>query len=417
MVISAVASCLTPKVIESQRWSPRARHCTTCPASALNKWYKTSRLTSQFLKRHLSCSPSPCRFLPPGATAANGSNSMDGRKDEEANVPLLEAQPPQDEKVIKDSLWNRLVWKNGFLLVTVASVLFAVVLVLVKEVASDIAGTQIIWIRAIIVTIGAPIMAKLLKSDVSLLGKKENMHLLAILGVVALGQVMTCWTAVNYVPMAEALSIVFSNSIVTAALAAILGLDKWSKITPVAVVLNVVGVVLVTRPAVIFGAYALPVDSQRILGWILSICSALCFTITFLVSKRLNNREGGVTMLYWQCLVMLVLTTVSLAVGIPYKPVFHVPASELVLSCAPAVLGILSWFLMYRSVQLTSATVVSVMMSLQLMWAFGFDLILFGVSFSGLSFLGCLCVFGASAIVSFTVVNRKKPATQVESGE
>ncbi|GMH43146.1 hypothetical protein BSKO_11068 [Bryopsis sp. KO-2023] len=341
---------------------------------------------------------------------------MVGRKDEEANVPLLEAQPPQEEKVAKDSLWNRLVWRNGFLLVTVASVIFAIILVLVKKVAPHISGMQIIWIRAVIVTIGAPIMTRLLKSDVSLLGKKENMHLLALLGVLGLAQVMTGWASVNHVPMAETLSIVFTNSIITATLAAILGLDKWSKITPVAVVLNVVGVILVTRPAVIFGAYALPVDSERILGWILAGCSALCFTIIFLISKRLNNREGGVTMLYWQCLVMLVLSTVSLAVGIPYKPVFRVQAIELVLACAPAVLGILSWFLMYRSVQLTSATVVSVVMSLQLMWAFGFDLILFGVSFSALSLLGCLCVVGASAIVSFTVVKLKKPGTQVESG-
>ncbi|GMH34448.1 hypothetical protein BSKO_02282 [Bryopsis sp. KO-2023] len=331
---------------------------------------------------------------------------MKGHKDEEANAPLLETQPTPAQNDAKESLWNRYVWRNGFFLVSLSAFTFSSQLVFLKKVEDKLPEMEILWARGVFVCLTILLAKAIFKSNVSPLGKRENMSLLAMQGLFGVVQLVAGWGSIMYVPIAECLAIIFSNSIITASLAAILGLDKWSRITPVAVVLSVVGVLLVTRPSAIFSKYALVWDSDRILGLSLAAGSTICFSGIYLISRKLNNREGGVTQLFWQALVLTIVSPISLAMGVPSKPVFRFTFHELAFLLIVVLLGALAWFLLYRSVQLTSATVGSVMGSTQLMWSFLFDMLFFGQSFSVFSVAGSLCVVGAAAVIALTVIRK-----------
>ncbi|GMH46091.1 hypothetical protein BSKO_14055 [Bryopsis sp. KO-2023] len=321
--------------------------------------------------------------------------------DDTSALPLIDRVETRQPFVVRQ--WKR-VWNNGPLLIILATMFFSGVVVAIKLLDGKVPQLQILFIRALLICFMMPTKIKCQsRGSPANFGRKENMHLLLMLGCAIFCHITTTWYAITRMPIADAMAIVFANTIFTAPIGLIARLEKWTQCTPVGLLLSLVGVLVVTKPPMIFGKGSTDWSSDRIQGMQLAVVGSVMIALVFLVIKRLDKREDADVLLLWQNVVISVFSFAMLWMGFPDKPVFQASPQDWVITALAVIAGVAAWFMINRGGQLTSATLLSVLTGIELGFTLLADVFIFGEVFDPLKLLGLACIVGASAIVAFTI--------------
>lgn len=176
----------------------------------------------------------------------------------------------------------------GCLWMLLASLLFTIMISLIKELGQNLHPTQIIFIRQMIMMIvAAPLLIRTLPG--SLRTDYPGLHTLRI--VLASAAMITGFTAVIHLPIAEATAIGFSRSFFITLLAIfflgeIVGRHRWA-----ATIVGFIGVIVILRPT---GEGALTFYG------LLSVFAAGCAAAVVVTVRKLSQHESATTILVYQ---------------------------------------------------------------------------------------------------------------------
>ena len=239
----------------------------------------------------------------------------------------------------------------AILLALLASLLFAAMQALVREVSGEIHPFQVAFVRS---AVGVVFCAILVGGASGVTFRSRAPGLTLLRGVLGGVSVSLWFLGLSMVPLAEATALSFS-SIIFASLGAVLllgermGPRRWT-----AVAIGFVGTLIILRP----GADAVQ------LGALIVLASSVIAGISFCIIKVLVAYDPEQTMVFWTAVIM------SLVTAVPALIVWTDPSYAAWLALAAiGCLGSLGMYAMARAVRLADASLVNTTGYTRLIWA------------------------------------------------
>ena len=129
---------------------------------------------------------------------------------------------------------------------------------------------------------------------------KTNLH---IFGRAITGTMSLCclFTAFNKVPIRDATTIYFSSPVFVAIFAYIFLREPFRWLQSITIIITIIGVGFITKPAFIFGTQQQQLDqhySQEIFGQILSIIAAITSSMTMIFIRKLKS-ISAIVIVFW----------------------------------------------------------------------------------------------------------------------
>jgi len=189
-----------------------------------------------------------------------------------------------------------------------------------------------------------------------------------------------------YLPLADALAIIFVNPLLVTALAPLLlgervGWRRWS-----AVGVAFAGVLLMTRPG------------ETGLAWVVAIplTAALFAALRDVTTRRIGTADGTTCVLFYSVLV----TVLGGAATLPFGT--HWPSgNDWGLFAAAGLLGVASHMFTIRAFQIAAAATVAPFKYLSLVWAAALGYLIWGDVPDGLKVAGAALVVGSGLYVLY----------------
>ena len=173
-----------------------------------------------------------------------------------------------------------------------SAVWFSLMSLLVKLAGHGLPSHQIVLVRAVICLVLS--VAWLRLAGVSLWG--NNRRLLLLRGVLGTSSLLCFYYSLVHLPFAEAVVIQYIAPVLTAALAAVLLSERPTGRLAAALACSLGGVVLIARPAVLFGDAAADLDSLAVS---LALVGSLSTALVFVLVRRLGDREDPLTVVFY----------------------------------------------------------------------------------------------------------------------
>ena len=182
----------------------------------------------------------------------------------------------------------------------------------------------------------------------------------------ALLLVLTLWTlfvGLTYIPLADAVAIVFAAPLIITALSGPLlgervGLHRWG-----AVLVGLGGILFIVQP------------SGGVLGWVvlLPLASALAFSLFQIVTRKMAGTETTFVTLFYSCAGATLLST-------PVALYFWSPLNgrQLAILLGAGALGAVAHFFTIRAFGLAQASFLAPFNYVRLLWAIGLGYLVFG---------------------------------------
>lgn len=227
---------------------------------------------------------------------------------------------------------------RGSLLMVAAFAVFAVMMTLIKLAGSRVPLPQILIVRQLVMTL---ILALVVGRALPRIMHTSRPGLQLLRGLFSLGAMLCGFTALIYLPMAEATALGFAQVLFVTLLAILILREVVDRQRWIAMAIGFVGVVVMLRPAgEAMNAYAL-----------LAILGAL-FGAGITISVRvLGHTERTETILFWQGAVVLI------ALGGPAIYFWTAPtATEWALMIGIGVFGTAGQWLVTRAYQMGEAS-------------------------------------------------------------
>jgi drug/metabolite transporter (DMT)-like permease len=185
---------------------------------------------------------------------------------------------------------------------------FSVMSLLVKGAGERLPSQEIVLARALVSLVIS--WALLRRAGVEPWGRRRALLLLrGVLGFAALSCV---FYALTRLPLAAATVIQYLHPVFTAVLAAALLGERVGRRLPLSIALGLLGVVLVTRPAVLFGAVATPLDPFAV---VVAVAGALLTACAYVVVRKLASAEHPLVIVLYFPLVTVPASLPALAGG------------------------------------------------------------------------------------------------------
>ncbi len=196
---------------------------------------------------------------------------------------------------------------TGLPYMVLAALFFSLMTLFVKIAGQRLPSMEIVLTRGI-VTLGYS-YAALRWAGISPWGR--NRVLLVLRGLFGFLALTCLYYAVTKLPLADANVIQYTNPVFTTILAAIFLKERIAGADLMGAVLGVSGVVLVARPAFLFGASVNPLDMHAA-G--IALLGAMCSAAAYVVVRRLRNDEPSAVIIFY---FPLVTTIASLPLALP----------------------------------------------------------------------------------------------------
>ena len=196
----------------------------------------------------------------------------------------------------------------GILLILCAVILFSLSDVLAKLLRPSLPASEIAWMRYVVFAAFAAALAAR-NGFAGLRPRRPGLQ--ALRGLALLGSAILFITGLSHLPVAEATAIFFvAPAFITALsipfLGEAVGVRRWA-----AVLAGLLGVLIVIRP----GAGAVQI------GAVFPLCSALCWAVTVVITRRMGATDRAETTLFWSALTgLLVLTAMAPFGFVPPTP-------------------------------------------------------------------------------------------------
>lgn len=189
-----------------------------------------------------------------------------------------------------------------------------------------------------------------------------------------------------YLPLADALAIIFINPLLVTALAPLFLAERvgWRRWTAVGVAFA--GVLLMTRPG------------ETGLAWVVAIplTAALFAALRDVVTRRIGTTDGTACVLFYSVLVVTIGGVATLPFGTHWPS-----AADWGLFAAAGLLGVASQAFTVRAFQIAAAATVAPFKYLSLVWAAGLGYLIWGDVPDSLKLAGAALVVGSGLYVLY----------------
>lgn len=272
---------------------------------------------------------------------------------------------------------------------------FSIMSLLVKLAGRRLPSMEIVFVRAVVTLVLS--WAMLRRAKLSPWGGRRG--LLAVRGIIGFLSLTCFYFGIVHLPLAEATLIQYTNPVFAAILAAVLLHERIGARHAVGVAASLVGVVLVTRPAFLFGAHASAID-PRYAG--IAFFGAIFSALVYVIVRMLRDTDHPLVVVFW-----FPLLTVPLA--LPFAALdwrWPTPLEWLVLLGVGASTQVAQVY-MTRGLQLEPAGRATAVGYLQVAFAAAWGILFFGDRPTGWT------LAGAAVIVASTVwigADRKRPS-------
>jgi drug/metabolite transporter (DMT)-like permease len=270
------------------------------------------------------------------------------------------------------------------------SALFFSAMSMLVKVASErgIPAMEIVVVRCAVMTLLTAGLAR--ATGVSLAGvDRRRLLSRGLAGATALS---LFYYALGRLPLGDATALHYTAPIWTAALAAQLLDERPGRSLLVALGLSGVGVVLITRPAVLFGGAALDT-----LGVAAALAGASLSGLAYVSVRQLRKTDHPLTVVFW-------LSWLGVAVALPFALAGWVPLrpTDWLILVAVGLTTQVAQVMMTRGLHLETAGRAVAVGYLQVVFAFGWGWAIFGAEPTALGLLGA-----AMVVMSTLVLGRK----------
>lgn len=216
-------------------------------------------------------------------------------------------------------------------------------------------------------------------------------------GLLLVGSTAFFYLSLKFLPLAEAAAISFVGPVLVTVLSGPMLGERVTHRQWVAVWLGFAGVLVIIRPGSgVFTATA-----------VFPLCTALCFSLYQIVTRKLAGREDPFTTLFFTALVGTALTSAAL----PFS--WQTPTlAQAGLMVAIGTLGGVGHFLLIRAVEHVSPMALAPFVYTQLLWATLLAWIVFGDFPDSVSLAGMGIIVGAGLLaVNWQRMRRRTDAT------
>ena len=271
---------------------------------------------------------------------------------------------------------------RGALFMLAGMFVFAAVDAQAKYLTDHLPALQIVWWRQIGLVIGVVILIAYQGRDIL----KTSFRALQIArGVVAAGSAALFIIGLNFVALADAVSVTFVAPLVVTMLAALLlgervGIHRWT-----ATVIGFLGTLVVIRPG--FESFH-P-------GLFLPLVAAVLFAVRQVISRHIGARDKTVTTLTYTALTAFVLT--SFVQPFIWQPVGSSHLFVIIVSMS--LMAALGEFLVIRALEVGQAVFVSPLHYTLIIWASLYGYFLFGQFPDGWTWAGSIVIIASGLYV------------------
>ena len=273
---------------------------------------------------------------------------------------------------------------------------FSVMSLFVKLAGRRLPSMEIVFVRAVVTLALSWLLLR--RARLSPWGGRHG--LLAVRGIVGFLSLTCFYFGIVHLPLAEATLIQYTNPVFAAILAAVLLHERLSARHALGVAASLAGVVLVTRPAFLFGALAAPLD-VRYAG--IAFLGAIFSALVYVIVRMLRDTDHPLVVVFW-----FPLLTVPLALPFAARDwLWPTPAEWLVLLGVGASTQVAQVY-MTRGLQLEPAGRATAVGYLQVAFAAAWGILIFGDRPTGWT------IAGAAVIVASTLwigADRGRPVT------
>jgi drug/metabolite transporter (DMT)-like permease len=296
---------------------------------------------------------------------------------------------------INNMIVDRTAQYQSIALVLVSMFCFAVVDALGKAVAAIYPANEVTFFRmlfgmapALVVCMrGRSITARILNLDF----RGQTIRALTLLGASAL-----FFAGLPYLPLSEAVAIVYSEAIFVIVLAPFLLGERLLARNAIAACIGFAGVLLVVRPQ---GSLS------NLIGPLLMLSSALCGALSMIQIRRIKiSDDSGITVLFF--------TAFGTAItGLSLVFAWRTPTmKDLAIMALLAVFATAGQLLFTVAVRRESAGTLAPYTYTSIIWATLFGFIVWGETLSSLSIVGIVSIVGSSIAVAMREQPPEGPA-------
>lgn len=288
-----------------------------------------------------------------------------------------EAQAPAGDHTVR-----------GIVLIMTAVAMFTVMDATAKYLSRFYPVPGIVWARYsvhllfVVLILGPRYRGQLLRTD--------RLGLQLLRGLLLAASSLFFFSALKFMPMAEASSITFLGPILVTLTAAIVLKEKVEQARWVAVCTGFVGVLIVIRPGLgVFDAVAL-----------LPLATAACFASYAILTRKLAGLENPYTTLFYSGLVGTVVLSVPLLAMSPSAWVTPATPLHAALLMLVGLLGGLSHLVLIHAYEDAPASRLAPFSYTQLIWVLAIGYAVFGDFPDAWSLLGIAVIAGSAIYVA-----------------
>lgn len=264
------------------------------------------------------------------------------------------------------------------------SALFFSAMSMLVKVASErgIPAMEIVLVRCAVMTL---LTAGLARAAGVSLGGVDRRRLLSrgLAGATALS---LFYYALGRLPLGDATALHYTAPIWTAALAAQLLDERPGRSLLIALALSGAGVVLITRPAIVFGGAALDT-----LGVAAALAGATLSGLAYVSVRQLRKTDHPLTVVFW-------LSWLGVTVALPFAIAGWVPLrpADWLILVAVGLTTQVAQVMMTRGLHLETAGRAVAVGYLQVVFAFGWGFLVFGTRPTAMGLLGAALVVAST---------------------
>jgi S-adenosylmethionine uptake transporter len=209
--------------------------------------------------------------------------------------------------------------------------------------------------------------------------------------VITRGLILATNTAMFYysislIPLADAYVLAFTGPIFVALLAFLFLGERLSALATIGVVLGFVGVVIATRPA--GGSFGL--------GHAAAVGSALLFSITLLMLRRVHHAESDLALAF---VPLVIMASAALLIALFTGSIVPVALDAFLVFALGGFCQFIANILLVRAFRLGTASVVAPFQYSQIFWGSLIGYLVFGATIDVYTVIGATVIIGSGLLV------------------
>ncbi|XP_013863056.1 solute carrier family 35 member G1 isoform X2 [Austrofundulus limnaeus] len=276
----------------------------------------------------------------------------------------------------------------GLFYAFLSTLVFSIVSLLVKTI-QDIHAIEISAIRCLFQMIF--VVPLLIYHKTGFLGPRDKRIYLVLRGFLGSIATILFYYAIQQMPLADAIVIMFSNPVFTSLLAWVFLKEKCTIWDFVFTIFTIAGVILVARPSFIFGERLSSAEGvNHVKGAAAAFAGAIAAAFTFVILRKMGKSVHYYLSLWYYAVIGLIASVITVSVLGEWK----VPncGRDRWMLIVIAVLGIAGQTFLTKALQIEKAGPVSLLRTVDVVLAFIFQFIFFNLVPTWWSLGGALCV-------------------------